>query len=169
MTATEAQVAVPSEAIDFTTGLIVAPALYDTSGSISSIPLAWSEWNHESTTIAERVRQIKAEPTPVLGRCKSSLHKKNRHLPQLIESMIVLGATEATAVNLLVQIAESMSLTLEQMREGARLLASHTAKQECCTLTAETATTLGQYRQAVHLACQQIRSRAVNQASDKES
>ena len=77
--------------------------------------------------IAERVRQIKAEPTLVLGRRNSSLHKKNRHLPQLIESMIVLRATEATAVNLLVQIAESMSLTWGQMREAARLLASHTA------------------------------------------
>ena len=150
VTVTEAQVAVPSEALDFTSGLIVAPALYDTSGSISSIPLAWSEWNHGSTTIAKRVTQIK--PTLVLGRRNFSLHKKNRHLPQLIESMIVLGATEATAVNLLVQLAESMSLTLDQMREGARLLASHTAKQECCTLTAETTTTLGQYRQAVHLA-----------------
>ena len=32
VTATEAQVAVPSEALDFTSGLIVAPALYDTSG-----------------------------------------------------------------------------------------------------------------------------------------
>ena len=165
VTVTEAQVAVPSEALDFTSGLIVAPALYDTSGSISSIPLAWSEWNHGSTTIAKRVTQIKAEPTLVLGRRNYSMHKKNRHLPQLIESMIVLGATEATAVNLLVQLAESMSLTLDQMREGARLLASHTAKQECCTLTAETTTTLGQYRQAVHLACQQIMSRAVDQAS----
>ena len=66
----------------------------------------------------------------------------------------MLGATEATAVNLLVQIAESMSLTLNQMREGARLLASHTAEHECCTLTAEATTTLGQYRQAVHLAVQ---------------
>ncbi len=61
VTATEAQVAVRSEALDFTSGLIVAPALYDTSSSISSIPLARSDWNHGSTTIAERVRQIKAE------------------------------------------------------------------------------------------------------------
>ncbi len=98
VTVTDAQVDVPSEALDFTSGLIVAPALYDTSGSISSIPFAWSEWNHGSTTIAEKVTQIKAEPTLVLGRRNSSLHKKNRHLPQLIESMIVLGATEATAV-----------------------------------------------------------------------
>ncbi len=127
-----------------TTGLIQAPALYDTSGNISSIQLAWSEWRHGPHTIAERVKQIKADTTLVLGRCKSSLHKKNRHLPQLIESMIQLGATEAMAVNLAVQIADDMSLTLDQIREGARLIAGHTAKQEHHSLTAETTVTLGQ-------------------------
>ncbi len=156
--ATEAKVALPSEALDFTSGLIQSPALYDTSGSISSIPLAWSEWNHGSTTIAERVKQIKAEPTLVLGRRNSSLHKKNRHLPQLIESLIQLGAAEAIAVSLVVQIATRLSLTIDQMRVGARLLAGHTAKQEHHTLTAETTVTLGQYRQAVQQACQHIRA-----------
>ena len=48
-----AQVHLPSAALDFSSGLIRAPILYDTSRSISSIPLAWSEWNHGSTTIAE--------------------------------------------------------------------------------------------------------------------
>ena len=52
--------------------------------------------------------------------------------------MIQVGATEAMAVNLAVQIAESMSLTLDQMKEGARLIAIQTAKQEHHTLTAET-------------------------------
>ena len=61
---------------------------------------------------------LKSKLTLVLGRHKSSLHKKNRHLPQLIEAMIVLGSSEAMAVSLVVQIAESMSLTLDQMREG---------------------------------------------------
>ena len=164
MAAADDHVGFPSEGQGFTSGLITAPALYDSSGSISSIPLAWSEWNHGSTTIAERVKQIKADPALVLGKRNSSLHKKNRHLPQLIESMIQLGATAAMAVNLLTQIAESMSLTLDQMREGARLLASHTAKQEQDTVTAETTITLGQYRQAVHWACQQIRSTALHQA-----
>jgi len=70
-------------------------------------------------------------------------------LHQLIESIIQLGAAEATAVNLAVQIADCMSLTLDQMREGARLVAIHTAKQEHHTLAAETASTLGQYRQAM--------------------
>ena len=65
------------------------------------------------------------------------------------------------AVNLLVQVAESMSLTLDQVREGARLLAGNTAKQDHQTVTAETRITLGQYRQAVHWACQQIRSTAL--------
>ncbi|DBB10546.1 TPA: hypothetical protein ACH3X3_002080 [Trebouxia sp. C0006] len=92
----------------------------------------------------ERVKQIKADTTLVLGRRNSSLHKKNRHLPQLIESMIQLGATEAMAVNLAVLIADDMSLTLDQIREGARLIAGHTAKQEHHSLTAETTVTLGQ-------------------------
>ena len=127
-----------------TTGLIQAPALYDTSGNISSVQLAWSEWRHGPHTIAERVKQIKADTTLVLGRRNSSLHKKNRHLPQLIESMIQLGATEAMAVNLAIQIADDMSLTLDQIREGARLIAGHTAKQEHHSLTAETTVTLGQ-------------------------
>ena len=109
--------------------------MYDTSGNISSVQLAWSEQSHRSTTIAERVKLIKADSALVLGRRNSSLHKKNRHLPQLIESMIQLGATEAMAVNLAVQI-ESKSLTLDQMREGARLLGIQTAKQEHQTLTA---------------------------------
>lgn len=163
MAAADAHLGLLSEGQGSTSGLIKAPALYDTSGSISSIPLAWSEWSHGSTTIAERVKQIKADPTLVLGRRNSSLHKKNRHLPQLIESMMQLGATAAMAINLLVQIAESMSLTLDQMREGARLLAGNTAKQDHHPVTAETRITLGQYRQAVHWACQQIRSTALNQ------
>ena len=163
--AADAHVGLPSEGQAFTSGLITAPALYDTSGSISSIPLAWSKWSHGSTTIAERVKQIKADPSLVLGRRNSNLHKKNRHLPQLIESMIQLGATEDSAVSLLVHIARSMSLTLDQMREGARLLAGSTAKQDHHTVTAETTTTLGQYRQAVHWAFQQIRIKTLNQAS----
>ncbi len=93
-------------------------ALYDTSGNISSVQLAWSEWTCGATTIAQRVRQIKADPTLVLSRRNSSLHKKNRHLPQLIESMMQSGADEGVAVSLPVQIADSMSLTLDQMREG---------------------------------------------------
>ena len=87
------------------------------------------------------------------------------HLPQLIESLMQLGATEVSAVSLLVQTAESMSLTLDQMREGARLLASQTAKQETHTLTTETTVTLGQYKQAVQWVCQQVTSRASGQAA----
>ncbi|KAL3136557.1 hypothetical protein ABBQ38_005804 [Trebouxia sp. C0009 RCD-2024] len=41
--APETQMHLPQEALDFSNGLIQAPILYDTSGSISSIPLAWSE------------------------------------------------------------------------------------------------------------------------------
>jgi len=49
------------------------------------------------------------------------------------------------------------------MREGARLLASHTAKRDHHALTAETTVTLGQYRQAVEWAHQQITSKALCQ------
>lgn len=136
-----------------------APALSDTSDSISSIPLAWLEWNCGSTAIAERVRQIKAEPTLALGRRNSSLHRKSRHLPQFSESQVQLGATEDSAVGLVVHIATSMCLSVDQMREGARLLASHTAKRDHHTLTAETTGTLGRNKAAVQLACQHVISR----------
>ena len=116
---------------------------YDTCGNISSVQLAWSECSFGSTTIAERVKQIKADNTLVMGRRNSHLHKKNRHLPQLIESMILAGASEATAVSLVVQMAEHMALTSDQMRVWARLVASHTAKQDHHALTADTSVTLG--------------------------
>ena len=161
--APEVHVDPSAEAQACTTGMIQAPPLYNTSGNISSVQLAWSEWSFGSTTIAERVKQIKADNTLVMGRRNSHLHKKNRHLPQLIESMILAGASEATAVRLTVQMAEHMALTLDQMRVGARLLASHTAKQDHHALTADTSVTLGQYRQAVQWAHQQITSKALCQ------
>ena len=54
-----------------------------------------------------------------------------------------------------------MSLSLNQMREGARLIAARTAKQDL--LTAEISVTLGQCRQAVDRACQQITGNVVGQ------
>lgn len=81
--------------------------------------------------------------------------------------MMQSGADEGVAVSLAVQIADSMSVTLDQMREGARLLASQTAKQDTHPLTAETAAPLGEYKQAVSWAYQQIKSTAV--CSDKAS
>ena len=70
--------------------------------------------------------------------------------------MISLDASEDTAVSLTTKIAQHMSLTLTQMREGARLIAGRTAKQDHNVLTAETTVTLGQYRQAVEWAYQHI-------------
>ncbi len=163
MPAPEVHVDPSAEAQACTTGMIQAPPLYNTSGNISSVQLAWSEWSFGSTTIAERVKKIKADNTLVMGRRNSHLHKKNRHLPQLIESMILAAAGEATAVSLVVQMAEHMALTLDQMRVGARLLASHTAKQDHHALTAYTSVTLGQYRQAVEWAHQQTTSKALCQ------
>ncbi|DBA79242.1 TPA: hypothetical protein ACH3X1_009056 [Trebouxia sp. C0004] len=152
--APEVHVAPSAEAQACTTGMIQAPPLYNTSGNISSVQLAWSEWSFGSTTIAERVKKIKTDNTQ---------HRKNRHLPQLIESMILAGASEATAVSLVVQMAEHMALTLDQMREGPRLLTSHTAKQDHHALTAETSIILRQYRQAVQWAHQQITSKSLCQ------
>ena len=77
--------------------------------------------------------------------------------------MILAGASEATAVSLVVHMAEHMALTLDQMREGARLLARHTVEQDHHALTAETNVILGQYRQAVQWAHQQITSKALCQ------
>ncbi len=73
------------------------------------------------------------------------------------------GASEDTAVSLTTKIAEHMSLTLTLMREGARLIAGRTAKQYHDLLAAETSMTLGQYRQAVDWAYQQITGNAVVQ------
>ncbi len=56
--------------------------------------------------------------------------------------MILAGASEATAVSLVVQMAEHMALTSDQMRVWARLVASHTAKQDHHALTADTSVTL---------------------------
>ena len=172
MAAPEAWVKLPSEALDFTSGMnFQAPALSDTSDGISSMSLAWLEWNHGSTITAERVRQIKAEPTLILGRRASSLHKKKRHLPQFSESQVQLGATEDSAVSLLVHIAGSICLSLDlclsvdQMREGARLLASHTAKRDHQALTAETTGTLERNKAAVQLACQHVISRGSGEAA----
>ena len=60
-------------------------------------------------------------------------------------------------------MAEHMALSVDQMRVGARLLASQTAKQDHHALTADTTVTLGQYRQAVKWAHQQITSKALCQ------
>ncbi|DBA90258.1 TPA: hypothetical protein ACH3X1_003550 [Trebouxia sp. C0004] len=112
--------------------MIEAPPLYNTSGNISSVQLAWSEWSFGSTTTAERVKKIKTDNTLVMGRRNSTLHRKNRHLPQLIEAMILAGESEATAVSLVVQMAEHMALTLDQMREG----------QDCLPVTQPNRTTM---------------------------
>ena len=153
----------------FKGNLIQAPALYDSSGSISSVPLAWAEWKCGIETIAERVKQIKADSSLALGRHDTKMHNKNRHLPQLIESMIKLGAGEQTAVSSTAEIAEHMSLTLDQMREGARLIAGRRSKQDHDVLTAETAITMGQYRQAVEWAYQQARKQERSFISEAEA
>ena len=128
-----------------------APALYDTTGSINTVRIAWDEWNSGSggETIADRIRGIKADTSLAVGSRNSSLHKKKRHLPQLIESLIYSGATAEEAVSLMTQVAEHYELTLDQVREGARLLAIKTGKTDDDTLTAETAVTVGQFKQGI--------------------
>lgn len=84
-----------------------------------------------------------------LGRCNTHQHKKNMHLPQLIESLVNAGVTAAQAVNLMTQIAQHFKLSLDQVREGSRLIAGRTAKTDSDTLTAETTVTLGDFKAAV--------------------
>ena len=100
MTAPKVNVEFSTEAQGCKTGLIQAPALYHTSSNISSVQHAWSEWSYGSTTIAERVKQTKADTILVLNGRNSSLHEKSRHLPPLIQSLIQLGATSAIAISL---------------------------------------------------------------------
>ncbi len=140
-----------------------APILYDTSGSINTVLSAWQEWNSgpAHTTIAQRVLEIKAHKHMSMGRRNVHLHKKNRHLPQLIESLIGTGATPVQAVNLLTHFADHFQLTLDQMREGTRLLSGKTAKGNSDRLTAETTMTLGQFKAALGWAYAQVTPRAV--------
>jgi len=137
--------------------LIQAPSLYDTSGSINSVSLAWQEWRSgpANSTIAQRV-EIKAHKHMSLGRRNTHLHKKNRHLPQLIESLVGAGASAAQAVNLMTHIAQHLKLSLDQLREGSRLLVGKTAKTDSDSLTAETTVTLGDFKAAVGWANAQV-------------
>ena len=153
------QVTAPASGTDRSKGsLIQAPSLYDTSGSINSVSLAWQEWTSGPAhkTIAQRVLEIKAHKHMSLGRRNTHLHKKNRHLPQLIESLVGAGASAAQAVNLMTHIAQHFKLSLDQLREGARLLAGRTAKTDSDTLTAETTVTLGDFKAAVGWAYTQV-------------
>ncbi len=47
------------------------------------------------------------------------------------------------------KIADSWQLSLGQMREGARLYSSRTAKRDEDTVTPETTMTLGQFKQVM--------------------
>jgi len=154
-TAAAAAPCLPSDAKGLRGQLIQSPILYDTSGSISTVELAWREWRSAGKTIAERFIDIKADKSLAVGRRNASLHKKNRHLPEMIESLINLGAPEDAAVNQVSQIAQQLQLSLQQMREGARLVQSNkTAKSDGDSLTAETLVTLGQFRMFVAKAYQ---------------
>ena len=141
----------PDEATSAKGALIQTPILYNTSGSINTVQLAWQEWtcNGGQKTIGDRFREIKGDKILGIGRRNSTLHRNNRHLPQLIEYLIKLGASPDIAVDLMSQIADCWQLSLRQTREGARLYNSRTAKQDEDTLTPETTMTLGQFKQVI--------------------
>ena len=146
------QVTAPASGTERSKGsLIQAPSLYDTSGSINSVSLAWQEWTSGPAhkTIAQRVLEIKAHRHMSLGERNSNLHRKSRHLPQLIESLIGYGASADQAVSLMAHIAGHFQLSLDQVREGSRLLAGKTSKTDSDTLTAESPVTLGNFKTAV--------------------
>ncbi|DBB00555.1 TPA: hypothetical protein ACH3X3_002254 [Trebouxia sp. C0006] len=115
----------------------------------ASTLLPWPGRSGAHTTIAQRVLESKAHRHMSLGEQNSNLHKKNRHLPQLIESLVGYGATADQAVSLMTQIAEHFQLSLDQIREGSRLLAVKTAKTDSDTVTAESLVTLGDFKAAV--------------------
>ncbi|DBA86787.1 TPA: hypothetical protein ACH3X1_016630, partial [Trebouxia sp. C0004] len=115
-------------------------------------------------TIADRVSLIKADKSLAVGARNSSLHKKNRHLPQLIEMLVNLGATLLESIRLMTQIADHFDLTLDQMREGARLLNGKAAKPDCTALTAETNVTVGHFRQGIAWAQGEIRKNQQEQS-----
>ena len=76
--------------------------------------------------------EIKAHKHMSLGRRNTHLHKKNRHLPQLIELLVNAGATAAQAVNLMTKTAQHFKLSLDQVREffeGSRLLRAEQPRQ----------------------------------------
>jgi len=153
------QVTAPASRTERSRGsLMQAPSLYDTSGSISSVSLAWQEWTSgpAHSTIAQRVLEIKAHKHMSLGRRNTHLHKKNRHLPQLIESLISAGASAAQGIGLMTHIAQHFKLSLDQLREGTRLLAGRTGKTDSDSLTAETTVTLGDFKAAVGWAYAQV-------------
>ena len=143
--------ATATEAMSAKSAQIQTPVLYNTSGSVSTVQLAWREWtcNGGSNTIEDRIREIKADKGLCIGRRNSALHRNNRHLPQLIEHLIGLGTSPEVAVDLMSKIADSWQLSLGQMREGARLYSSRTAKRDEDTVTPETTMTLGQFKQVI--------------------
>ena len=152
------QVTAPASGTERSRASLQAPSLYDTSGSINSVSLAWQEWTSgpAHSTIAQRVLVIKAHKHMSLGRRNTHLHKKNRHLPQLIESLVGAGASAAQAINLMTHIAQQLQLSLDQVREGSRLLAGKTAKSDSDSLIAESSVTLGDFKAAVGWAFAQV-------------
>ncbi len=106
---------------------------------------------------------LDSELSPHKGclRMRGEMHKKNRH--ELIESLISAGATHVQVVNLLTHVADPFQLTLDQVREGARLLSGKTAKGDCDSLTAETTMTMGHFRAALGWAYAQVQTGASEQ------
>ena len=154
-----------SSAASLKANLTQAPTLYDISGSINAVLLAWQEWNSGpgKTTTAQRVLEIKAHKHMSTGRHNVHSHKQNRHLPQLIEALIGTGATPVQAVSLLARIADHFQLMLDHMREGVRLLSGKTAKGNSDGLTAETIVALGQFKAALGWAYAQVISMAAKE------
>ncbi|KAL3134560.1 hypothetical protein ABBQ38_006401 [Trebouxia sp. C0009 RCD-2024] len=139
--AAKQDVDMPAGAKRLKANLIQAPILYDTSGSLNTVLLAWQAY--------------------VNGRHDVHLHKKNGHLPQLIESLISTGASLVDAVHLMTHIADHFQLTFDQMRGKAKMIESKTAKVNNDSLTVETIVTLGELSTALGWAYAQVTPRAV--------
>jgi len=113
---------------------ITAPTLYDTSGSINTVLLAWQEWNSgpAQTTIAQRVLEIKAHKHMSMGRRNVHLHKKNRHLPQLIEYF--MHATSFSQMNHKILLPQLSILHNDNYICGSSLICASHLQVSLCML-----------------------------------
>jgi hypothetical protein len=98
---------------------IEIPLLF--SNQVKTIEGAWVEW---TDVICPKLAALKADPTMKLGDRNVKALSKNRHLPEYIEKH---GEAAIAAIAALERAQSAHGLTLSQMRDAMRMLASKTA------------------------------------------
>jgi len=147
----------PADAKRHKASLIQAPSLYDTSGSINTVALAWKEWSlalHRGPSLRGCLRSRLTSTCHWASVTATSTRKTDIYL-----SSLSLSLAMDQAVSLMTHIAEHFQLSLDQVGEGSRLLAGKTAKTDGDTLTAESPVTLGDFKTAVGWAYSAIAQR----------